>query len=64
MCGKLIRGKVGKQGYQCRGNSLKLKKREKLRITFTPNGKREVVPRELALSLIVVYWLLLLPQNK
>ena len=39
-------------------------KKEKLRVTFTPNGKREVVPRELALSLIVVYWLLLLPKNK
>ena len=39
-------------------------KKEKLRVTFTPNGKREVVPRELAFSLIVVYWLLLLPKNK
>ena len=39
-------------------------KKEKLRVTFTPNGKREVVPRELAFSLIVVYWLLLVPKNK
>ena len=39
-------------------------KKEKLRVTFTPNGEREVVPRELAFSLIAVYWLLLLPKNK
>ena len=37
---------------------------EKLRFTFTPNGKREFVPRDQVFSLIVVYYLLLLLKNK
>ena len=39
-------------------------KKEKLGVSFTPNGKGEFVPRELAFPLIFLYWLLLLPQNK
>ena len=37
---------------------------EKLRFTFTPNGKREFVPRDQVFPLIVVYCLLLLLKNK
>ena len=35
-----------------------------LRVTFTPNGKREIVPRDQVFPLIVVYCLLLLLKNK
>ena len=37
---------------------------ERLRVTLTPNGKREVVPRDQVFALIVVYCLLLLLKNK
>ena len=37
---------------------------ERLRITFTPNGKREFVPREQVFPLFFVYCLLLLHKNK
>ena len=37
---------------------------KRLRLTFTPNGKREFAPRDQDSPLIVVYCLLLLPQNK
>ena len=37
---------------------------ERLRFTFTPNGKREFVPRDQVFFLIVVYCLLLLLKNK
>ena len=37
---------------------------ERLRFTFTPNGKREFVPRDQVFSLIVVYCLLLLLKKK
>ena len=37
---------------------------ERLRFTFTPNGKREFVPRDQVFPLIVVYCLLPLPKNK
>ena len=37
---------------------------KRLRFTFTPNGKREFAPRDQVSHLIVVYCLLLLPQNK
>ena len=36
----------------------------RLRFTFTPNGKREFVPRDQVFFLIVVYCLLLLLKNK
>ena len=37
---------------------------ERLRFTFTPNGKREFVPRGQIFPLIVVNCLLLQPKNK
>ena len=37
---------------------------ERLRFTFPPNGKREVVPRDQVFPLIVVYCFLLLHRNK
>ena len=37
---------------------------KRLRFTFTPNGKREFVPRDQVFPLIVVYCLLLLLKNK
>ena len=37
---------------------------ERLRFTFTPNGKREFVPRDEVFPLIVVYCFLLLHRNK
>ena len=37
---------------------------ERLRYTFTPNGKREFVPRDQVSPLIVLYCLLLLLKNK
>ena len=37
---------------------------ERLRFTFTPNGKREFVPRDQVFSLFFVYCLLLLHKNK
>ena len=37
---------------------------KRFRFTFTPNGKREFAPRDQVSPLIVVYCLLLLPQNK
>ena len=37
---------------------------EKLRFTFTPNGKREFVPRDQVFSLIVVNCLVLQLKNK
>jgi len=37
---------------------------ERLRFMFTPNGKREPVPPDQVFPLIVVYWLLLVLQNK
>ena len=36
---------------------------EKLSITFTSNGKRELVPRDQVSSLLVVYWSLFLHLN-
>ena len=42
----------------------KRKKIERLRDTFTPNSKREFVPRDQDFSFIVVYCLLLLLKNK
>ena len=38
--------------------------KERLRVTLTPNGKREVVPRDQVFALIVAYCLLLLLKNK
>ena len=35
---------------------------ERLRVTFKPNAKREIVPRDQVFPLIVVYCLLLLPK--
>ena len=40
------------------------RKIERLRFTFTPNGKREFVPREQVFPLIVVNYLLLQLKNK
>ena len=40
-------------------SSFALAKLERLRITFTPNGKREFVPRDEVFPLIVVYCILL-----
>ena len=37
---------------------------ERLRFTFTPNGKREFVPRDQVFPLVFVYCLLLLYKNK
>ena len=37
---------------------------ERLRFTFTPNGKREFVPRDQIFPVIFVYFLLLLLKNK
>ena len=37
---------------------------ERLRFTFTPNGKREFVPRDQVFPLFFVYCLLLLHKNK
>ena len=37
---------------------------ERLRFVFTPNGKREFVPRDQVSPLIVVYSLVLLHRNK
>ena len=37
---------------------------ERLRFTFTPNGKREFVPSDQVFPLIVGYFLLLLLKNK
>ena len=37
---------------------------ERLRFTFTPNGKREFVPRDEVFPLIVVYCFLLVHRNK
>ena len=37
---------------------------EKLRFTFTPNGKREFVARDHVFPLIFVYYLLRLHKNK
>ena len=37
---------------------------ERLRFMFTPNGKREFVPRDQVSPLIVVYCLVLLHRNK
>ena len=37
---------------------------ERLRFTFTPNGKREFVPRDRVFPLFFVYCLLLLHKNK
>ena len=42
----------------------KLGSKERLRFTFTPNGKREFVPRDQVFPLIVVYCLLVLQKNK
>ena len=42
----------------------KKKENERLRATFTPNSKREFVPRDQDFSFIVVYCLLLLLKNK
>ena len=39
-------------------------KLERLRFTFTPNGKREFVPRDQVFPLFFVYRLLLLHKNK
>ena len=37
---------------------------ERLRFTFTPNGKREFVPRDQVFPLFFVYCLLVLHKNK
>ena len=37
---------------------------ERLRFTFTPNGSRELVPRDQVFPLIVVFCILLLLKNK
>ena len=37
---------------------------ERLRFTFTPNSKREFVPRDQVFPLFFVYCLLILPENK
>ena len=37
---------------------------ERLRFTFTPNGKREFVPRDQVFHLFFIYWLLLLHKNE
>ena len=37
---------------------------ERLRFTFTPNGKREFVPRDQVFPLFFVYCLMLLHKNK
>ena len=37
---------------------------ERIRVTFTPNGKREFVPCDQVFRLFFIYWLLLLHKNK
>ena len=46
---------------EMRGNYVLI---EKLRFTFTPNGKREFAPRDQVFPLFFVYRLLLLHKNK
>ena len=41
-----------------------ISKLERLRFTFTPDGKREFVPRDQVFPLMSVYCLLLLLKNK
>ena len=50
-----------KQGARVRRISLTV---ERLRFMFTPNGKREFVPRDQVFPLFFVYCLLLLHKNK
>ena len=50
--------------YQPKRLKIKLERLEKFRVTFTPNGKRELVPRDHVFPWIVAYCLLLLHKNK
>ena len=45
-------------------SQVKFKLLERLRFTFTPNGKREFAPRDQVFPLFFVYCLLLLHKNK
>ena len=56
-----IKQELGELSLGVRG---KLESKERLRFTFTPNGKREFVPRDEVFSLFFVYCILFPHKNK
>ena len=50
--------------WYSKGSRSRIRRLERLRFTFTPNGKREFAPRDQVFPLFFVYRLLLLHKNK
>ena len=59
--GRALDCRAGGRGFDSRSRTKVL---GRLRFTFTPNGKREFVPRDQVFFVLVVYCLLLLLKNK